>query len=129
VPASTPGPRRSAAAIVDHPEAWDGTVADAHGSGGGTRDAATPLSVLLAHQLAGASDDPAARLRCLESALREIDRHVESVVSSQHRGRYAEVARHVACGAEAVTLEEDADAGVAHRPDEGPLSTARRLPV
>jgi len=43
----------------------------------------------------------------LEAARRAIENEVDAAVVGQHRARYAEMAHLVACGAEALRLEED----------------------
>lgn len=114
---------------VDHPESWNWTDVDRPDPNDRTGDVARPLSGLLTEQLAAAADDPALRLQCLETALGEVDHQVNTVVSGQFRGGYAEAARLVACCAEAVTLEEGAEVGtslVVQRRDRYPRHAAFR---
>ena len=114
---------------VDHPESWNWTDLYRLDTNDRTGDEIRPLSELLTEQLAAAADDPALRLQCLETALSEVDRQVDTVVSGQFRGGYAEAARLVACCAEAVTLEEGEEAGtflVAQRRDRYPRHAAFR---
>ena len=94
---------------VDQPDVWDWTaVGNQRASDSG---ASTLLSTLLSKQITAATGDEPLRREYLETALGEVTRLLDTVLGGQQRGRYAEVARLVACCAEAVAVAEDAQAG------------------
>lgn len=114
---------------VNQMDLWEWTDVDRPDVSGPTGDVPTPLSALLTEQIAVEADDPALRLQRLEAALHEVDRQVEVIISGKARGQYARAARLLACCAEAITLEEDAQAGtlfVSQRRDRYPRHVAFR---
>jgi hypothetical protein len=115
------GPRRSAWAStrladllvgVDQSDPWrwsDFDVPDC--SSPTTDDAPPPLSALLTEQIAAEVDDPTRRSQRLQTALAEVGRQVDAILTAKARRQYASAARLLACCAEAVTLEEGTEAG------------------
>jgi len=88
---------------VDDPQAWNWTTTPADVPA----TSCPSLSALLADRIVHVPEPPERRMVLLEAARRAIENEVDAAVVGQHRARYAEMAHLVACGAEALRLEED----------------------
>lgn len=76
-------------------------------------DDTPPLSKLLVQQISIQADDARVLVKRLDAAVQEVGRQVDAIVSGKARGQYARAAHLLACCAEALTLANRAQAGIA----------------